>query len=125
MRIPAPSVRGWLYLEIEVVVTGAAGVEGRAARRAGKARREVVPDGEFRSTRPTEDGSLAELLPLPARGSVAFELLVAGGAGVVPSATLKLDGDDVEFAVIVDAASLAIDQPSMDRHHSPQGTSIS
>lgn len=70
---------------------------------------EISPDGQLVSARAAEHGRLIEFRARPTLRRVIGGLVVAPMTGEILPAALELDRDDVEGAVVVGAAGLAID----------------
>jgi len=97
-----------------MVVAAASGVEGGPAGGAARVALKVLGDGEFGAAGTAEDGRLVPLGLRPDLDGMAGEGDVAILAGVIESAALHLDGDDVGGAVVVEAAGLGIEVQSAD-----------
>jgi hypothetical protein len=99
-------VAGWpaaSQFEIQVVVVSTAGVEGCLAVWALVATSQVFIDGELGVAVAAEYGLSSALGPRPHLGRVVGQGIVAGNAGVVLTAALVPDGDNVALRMVVGA----------------------
>lgn len=78
------------------------------------AAREILVHGELPPTPPAEDRLCGPLTARPDLRLMAGERVVAADAGVVPSATLVLDGDHVAVGVPVDTLCYRGDVDAVD-----------
>ena len=97
-----------------MVVVAAGVVERSLAGGAAGVALEVLGDGEFGTASSAEDGRLVPFGLLPDLDGMPGQRNVAILAGVIESAALHLDGDDVGGAVVVEAAGLGIEVQSAD-----------
>lgn len=99
-QIECPRLR-YLHLKIQLMMAGTPGVEVRCTAWALVPTSQVFVDGQFSAAPPAEHGSCIPLVPWPDVRGMLGKGVVAANAGVVLSAALVLDSDDVPVRVPV------------------------
>jgi len=97
-----------------MVVISAARIERRIAGRALVERTQILSDAQLDPTCSTQHRWLIPFATRPDSDRVIGQCIVAALASIVEAATLHFDCDDVEFAVVVGAASLRVEVDSHD-----------
>lgn len=85
----------------------------------------ILMNGHLMSAVSAEDRLLIPLILRPARGPVAGLLFMAGPAGVVRPAAVKLNGNDINIAVVVRTACLSVNCSSLNMMHMILSLSLS
>lgn len=100
--------------KVEVVVQPAPRIETGAAGGTDTSGVKVLFDRQLRAANSTEHRSRLEFLPRPRLQIVIGESIVALLASVVLAAAPDLDGDDVEFAPVMNAPRLRVELDAED-----------
>ena len=98
-----------MRFEIKRIVVSAAGVKLRPARGTGIPAAHILTNREFSRAGTAKDGALVPLAFRPDRRGMPCERRVAILAGIVNSAALHFDGNDVSRAAVVLATRLGIE----------------
>lgn len=114
-RLPVLPGKHRISLEIKMMVMGAGGIEGGAAVRAAGIAMQIFVNGQFPFAGAAQNGGLMEFGAGPDGNRVVGQGDVAVLAGVVETAAVHLDGDDVDWRVEVGAAGLRIEVKAADR----------
>lgn len=92
------------------MVIAAARIERRLAGGAAAVAGQVLMHAHLQAASAAKYGGLVPLRPWPHLGRVIGKRVMALAAGVVDSAAAQLDGDDIQWTVIVGAAGLGIER---------------
>lgn len=102
--------------KVEMAMLAAAWVERGLTVRAAIGCVNIGLDRQFKPTGAAEHGMPMAFVARPDHGLMVDGLVMAATTGEVTPAALELDGDDVEIAVVVDAACLFINGLSKNGH---------